>query len=133
MQTFLPYSDFRASAQTLDRQRLGKQRVEALSIYRILTGQTSGGAWRNHPAVNMWRGYEDALCLYLEAMIEEWVGRGYKNNIVVPDFNPNPKMPYWLGYSSFHKSHRSNLTRKNPEWYNNYWTEPNDLEYVWPA
>ena len=29
MQTFLPYEDFRASARVLDRQRLGKQRVEA--------------------------------------------------------------------------------------------------------
>ena len=133
MQTFLPYADFRASAQALDRQRLGKQRVEALSIHRILMGQTAGGAWRNHPAVNMWRGYEDALCLYLEAMIEEWVKRGYKNNIIIPPHENNPKMPYWLGYSLFHQSHRSNLTRKLPEWYNQHWSESPEMEYVWPA
>lgn len=28
MQTFLPYQNFVASARVLDRQRLGKQRVE---------------------------------------------------------------------------------------------------------
>jgi len=29
MQTFLPYPDFARSAAVLDRQRLGKQRLEA--------------------------------------------------------------------------------------------------------
>ena len=30
MQTFLPYSDYVASAKCLDRQRLEKQRIETL-------------------------------------------------------------------------------------------------------
>ena len=36
MQTFLPYSNFKKSAKCLDRQRLGKQRVEALKNYIFL-------------------------------------------------------------------------------------------------
>ena len=31
MQTFLPYPDFKRSAEALDRQRLGKQRSSASS------------------------------------------------------------------------------------------------------
>ena len=33
MQTFLPYADFKRSAESLDNKRLGKQRVEAMQIY----------------------------------------------------------------------------------------------------
>lgn len=36
MQTFLPYPDFVKSAKCLDNKRLGKQRVEAWTIYRTL-------------------------------------------------------------------------------------------------
>ncbi len=39
MQTFLPYADFERSAAVLDRQRLGKQRVETLQIFQALTGR----------------------------------------------------------------------------------------------
>jgi len=35
MQTFLPYADFKESAQCLDYRRLGKQRVEAKQIHRM--------------------------------------------------------------------------------------------------
>ena len=37
MQTFLPYPAFDLSAQVLDRQRLGKQRVETLQVLKALT------------------------------------------------------------------------------------------------
>lgn len=37
MQTFLPYPDFAESASVLDRQRLGKQRVETLQVMKALT------------------------------------------------------------------------------------------------
>lgn len=56
MQTFLPYPDFELSARFLDRQRLGKQRVEAWQILNVLEELKIPGrtpAWRNHPAVRM--------------------------------------------------------------------------------
>lgn len=131
MQTFLPYPDFYASAQTLDRLRLGKQRVEAQQIYHVLKGFSNG--WLNHPAVLMWSGYENALCKYLELCILEWKDRGYKNTIVVPKYG-EVVMPWWFGNNDFHASHRSNLLRKNPDYYSRYnWTEPNDLPYLWPV
>lgn len=38
MQTFLPYSNFAKSVQSLDRQRLGKQRVETMQIMQAIYG-----------------------------------------------------------------------------------------------
>ena len=78
MQTFLPYPDFTASAQSLDSKRLGKQRVEAIQIMRTLLGISTRG-WRNHPAVLMWEGHEAALWRYTDAICTEWVERGYRN------------------------------------------------------
>ena len=63
MQTFLPFSDFDASAHALDVKRLGKQRVETIQIVRALTVPDYG--WRSHPAALMWKGYEEALGRYL--------------------------------------------------------------------
>jgi hypothetical protein len=41
--------------------------------------------------------------------------------------------PSWLGDPQFHAAHRSNLLRKDPEYYGKFgWTEPDDLEYPWP-
>lgn len=139
MQTFLPYADFHKSARVLDRQRLGKQRVEVKQILRTLRGITSG--WRNHPAVKMWRGYEVALALYGLDVCEEWSRRGYRdaqaNEIrdLVSPFSYGPaSYPPWLGDNEFHLSHRSNLIRKKPEHYGKLWPGvPNDLPYVWPA
>jgi hypothetical protein len=34
VQTFLPFSDFEASARVLDVKRLGKQRVECIQVLR---------------------------------------------------------------------------------------------------
>lgn len=134
MQTFLPYPDFAASAAALDSRRLGKQRVEAYQILRILRGEYAGRGWRHHPAVAMWRGFEDALGLYMNAMIAEWVRRGYKNTMALYAAPAQPEMPPWLGDPALHAAYRSNLLRKAPDFYRQYgWTEPADLPYVWPV
>ncbi len=131
MNTFLPYPDFAESARCLDSRRLGKQRVEAMQILRAIANPTYG--WQHHPAINMWRGNEQALALYMNAMITEWVQRRYKNNIPLNDVEGNVKMPPWLGNSKFHASHRSNLLRKDPAYYGQFhWEEPPDLPYIWP-
>jgi len=77
MQTFLPYPNFTKSAAVLDRQRLGKQRVETLQILRALSDSSYG--WQNHPAVKMWRGCERALAAYGLLICAEWIDRGYKD------------------------------------------------------
>lgn len=79
MQTFLPFPDIVRSAACLDRQRLGKQRLEARQILDILMGKIDGGGWKNHAAVRMWRGYPNGLCMYGLAVANEWRQRGYKD------------------------------------------------------
>lgn len=138
MQTLLPVPDFDECARYLDRQRLGKQRVECLQIMRALI---DGGSWSNHPAVRMWRGHEPTLFLYSMAICKEWKARGYKDTCeeklrheVGRLSNPNSSPPAWLGDAKFHASHRSNLLRKNREWYSQWgWKESPDLDYVWPT
>lgn len=138
MQTFLPYPDFNQSAKVLDRQRLGKQRVETLQLLRALAGLTKG--WRTHPAALMWRGYEHALVRYGLAMCNEWLRRGYRDNCreklytLAEAFPSNHHTPRWIGDEAFHASHRSNLLRKDPKHYSQFaWCEPDDLPYVWPV
>jgi ribosome modulation factor len=137
MQTFLPYPEFGASAAVLDRQRLGKQRVECLQILKALTDPTAG--WNHHPVTNMWRGYEAAFVEYSVAICDEWTSRGYKDTCrgKILDMQPlvfTTNRPPWLGNHAFHASHRSNLLRKFPEHYGQFgWTEPMDLAYVYPT
>lgn len=136
MQTFLPYPGFAESARVLDDIRLGKQRVEAFQIVRTLAGVTKG--WRHHPAVKMWRGHEDALVDYGLAMCVEWTNRGRADTVhgklLEHRSDRDPVPPPWLGDPGFHASHRSNLLRKDPQWYGQFgWAESDDLPYVWPV
>ena len=139
MQTFLPYSNFAASAEVLDRRRLGKQRVETL---QIMTALLEGRGWVNHPATRMWRGFEFCLLMYQEAICEEWMTRGYSDSCLVRTgrlyfkhrWGGDPDVPDWLGDPSVHISHQSNLLRKDYAHYGPYFPGvPTDLEYVWPA
>lgn len=139
MQTFLPYPDFKQSAQTLDWKRLGKQRVEGMQLLKAILGvkKLDGNfykGWQNHPATKMWLSYPDALKVYTNSMINEWIRRGYKNNMQLYKVPRNYTMPDWLGNEYFHASHRSNLLRKDFNYYSQYgWQEQNDLPYIWPA
>jgi hypothetical protein len=130
MQTFLPYPDFNQSAAVLDRQRLGKQRVEA---YQILRAINFGGGWSNHPIVKMWTGYENALRLYSNAIVEEWIRRGYRNSLETYDLaGCGIAYPWWLGIKEFHASHRAALLAKDFGYYSKYgWTEVPRIKYIW--
>jgi len=132
MQTFLPYPSFIESAKCLDYRRLGKQRVEARQILRALR---NGGTWKNHPAVRMWAGYELALSLYGDTMIQEWTLRGYVNNMeLICPYVRRQDYPQWFGDWAFHSSHRSNLLRKDRSYYGRFgWSESDTLPYVWPV
>lgn len=132
MQTFLPYPDFEKSAKVLDYKRLGKQRVEAMQVYNIVSGKRTMGGWINHPTVKMWKNYPDALALYHNYCIKEWIKRGYNNTMKIIDIPENIVMPRWLGDERLHSSHRSNLLRKDSEYYGKYnWTETAGIPYFW--
>lgn len=149
MQTFLPWSDFRASARVLDTRRLGKQRVETLQVLRGLV--VPGYGWRRHPAVRMWAGYEEALVRYGLEVCAVWCERGHRDTCadkLVADltaFRPGARvrdqpqleaageLPPWLGDEAVHRSHRSALVRKDPAAYAPLFPDvPDDLPYTWP-
>lgn len=137
MQTFLPYQDFKESARSLDYRRLGKQRVEVLQLLNSFNRPGYKG-WKNHPAREMWRGHENALVMYGQAICNEWISRGYKDTCfgkitLCYNSNSNSELPSWIGDSAIHISHQSNLIRKQPSYYAPLWPGiPDDLPYVWP-
>ncbi|MEW2071347.1 MSMEG_6728 family protein [Streptomyces sp. NPDC007346] len=150
MQTFLPYPDFAASAASLDARRLGKQRVEALQVLRGLT--VPGYGWRHHPAVRMWTGYEEALVRYGLEICRVWTAAGRADTCAASlvselaahredpgvrtqeQLQADREVPPWLGDPAFHRSHRSALRGKAPDFYAPLFPhDPDDLPYVWPA
>lgn len=138
MQTFLPYPCFYESLKVLDNKRLGKQRLEAMqlvnSTLKLEVDPNAKIGWANHPARTMWRGYLDALKLYHNLSINEWVSRGFNNTMKLYDLPSTVTLPPWIGKDDVHASHRSNLIRKDPIWYGKFgWSEPSTMEYVWPV
>ena len=149
MQTFLPFPDFDRSAAALDARRLGKQRVEVLQIVRALTVPTY--AWKSHPAVLMWQGYEEALGCYGGAVVRAWRELGFGDTceatIVAdlaaagvlgirtqPELAAAGELPPWLGDEALHRSHQSALVRKDPAVYRPRFPDvPDDLPYLWPV
>jgi hypothetical protein len=163
MQTFMPYNDFARTAKSLDNKRLNKQALEAWQI--MLTnlhldpnnGHRPPRGWFNHPAAVMWRGHEQALLTYIEAMVEEWKGRGYKSTILdkatntfvfaiendLTMYEDDVIMPTWIEnkllLDKLTETHRLALLTKNYEWYSQFdWPEdhgfqPATYEYFWPG
>jgi hypothetical protein len=149
VQTFLPYADFERSARVLDRRRLGKQRVECIQIVRGLT--VPGYAWRHHPAVLMWKGFEEALGSYALTCCRVWTELGFSDTCsttIAQDLASAgasrirtqaelalvDALPPWLGDADFHRAHQSSLLRKDPDFYRPVFPHvPEDLPYVWPV
>ena len=130
MQTFLPNSNFQKTAEVLDWRRLGKQRVEGMQIIKTILNPDAKG-WKNHPIVIMWTPYVQALMVYTNTIINEWIKRGYNNNMELYKIN-SIIMPDWLGNKKFHASHRANLLRKDYEYYSKFgWGENPKSPYVW--
>jgi Pyrimidine dimer DNA glycosylase len=150
VQTFVPFADFEKSMRTLDTKRLGKQRVEVIQIVRALT--VPGYAWSSHPAVLMWKGYEEALGRYGLTSCEIWTERGFGDSCaatITADLRTSgvveirtyaalaaaDALPPWLFDEALQRSHRSSLLRKDPEHYGPLFPPdtPRDLDYVWPV
>lgn len=150
MQTFTPYADFEQSLRALDLKRLGKQRVEVIQIVRALT--VPGYAWSAHPAVLMWKGYEEALGRYGLTACDVWTERGFADTCAVTiaadlatagvmrirsyqHLAEAEALPPWLFDEELQRSHRSSLLRKDPDHYASQFPPdtPQDLSYVWPV
>jgi hypothetical protein len=72
----------------------------------------------------MWRDYVNALKLYYNDSIDVWKSRGFKNTMQYEVIEGEFILPHWLGDPEFHASHRSNLLRKNFDYYSKHgWTD----------
>lgn len=87
--------------------------------------------------MKMWKGYSNALLLYKNLCIKEWVKRGFNNNMEISDIKEAIiVMPPWLGDERLHSSHRANLLRKDYNFYSKYnWKEKyinyELIDYFW--
>jgi len=102
--------------------------------------------WYNHPAVKMWKGYEQSLLIYIENILvankkrnshiklDKTIESYHKLAHIIAD-SPQYKLesPWWLGYDKFHQSHRANLLRKNYDYYIKYFNEDLTTPYWWPS
>jgi hypothetical protein len=136
MQTFLPYSDYEASAQTLDNKRLNKQILEGYQILKVLSGASPSGAWRNHPAVLMWERSERELRRYIGHMIYEAEWRGIKTDKNKSNLNQleaehghkwGDEIPFWMESDvtlmCIITTHKVNLFKKDPLYYAEFQSE----------
>lgn len=154
MQTFLPEPTIRECARALDNKRLNKQILEGYQILKVLSNASPSGAWRNHPAVLMWKNHEIALLSYIKSMITEAKNRGIKtdkNESNIKDLEiqyskfwgkGNPK---WFRSSEHERvmtTHKANLYLKDPEYYHHYKQFVDDemntpccerCKYYWPT
>lgn len=130
MQTFLPSTDPHLVARILDSKRLNKQILEGYQILNVLSGMSKGNGWKNHPAVLMWRGFEQGLWFYIQAMIEEAKNRGIKTDKNEENLN-NLKSQCWEDWGTTEPefwsddvkvmrittTHKANLFDKDPIYY----------------
>jgi hypothetical protein len=99
----------------------------------------------------MWAGYEEALVRYGLEVCRAWTDAGRADTCaatLVADFaayrpgdpvrdagalDAAGEVPPWLGDEAFHRSHRSALVTKDPEYYRPLFPDvPAGLPYVWP-
>jgi hypothetical protein len=150
MQTFLPSADYEYTAQTLDSKRLNKQILEGYQIMKVLSGASESGAWRNHPAVLMWRNAEHSLMDYIDHMVYEADFRGIKTDKNVSNLRTlkhnfshmwGKAIPIWQKPEHLTRvvdSHKSNLYRKDSVLYSefsSYTAKPccDKCLYYWPT
>lgn len=148
--TFVTDNDPIQCAKNLDYRRLGKQRVEAFQLLNVLLKRTETKGWSSHPALLMWKGYENGLKYYLNCMIEEWINRGYNNTMEYEVYDTVSNdgssenivilMPWWFNCYQLQLSHKCSLLRKDYDHYSEVFhitKEEKDKYflkgYVWPS
>ena len=156
MQTFLSESTFQKSVAVLDNRRLNSQLKESLQIVKVLT-DPDAKAWRNHPAVLQWKGYEKALLFYASeaelecelrgiktdknsaklSMFMEQISADSDNRVILPDWWTSTTLS-----SRVMITHKARLFVKDPSFYSMYENYAEDAKelvccshcnYFWPA
>lgn len=95
--------------------------------------------WYNHPATQAVKNYELFFIDYALEIADSCLKLGYKDTLIPKIqafkeiFKGEYKKPWYWGDNRFHDSHKSNLLRKNKEYYGKFnWKVAENLEYWWP-
>ena len=134
---FITSTNLEECARNLDYRRLGKQRLECIEIIE-------GDSWKNHPCYLMWKNNKEALKIYFNHILREWISRGFQNSLafysideskaqfydITYDENTylttisNPKInensilfPKWFCWKPLILSQRASLLRKDEVYY----------------
>ena len=116
MQVFVPYPSPIDVAKCLDKRRLRKQIIECDQILKAISGKSQ--AWKNHPVVKMYRGYDRWLCAYSDCIYayndgqEELASR-------LSDTADGCRPPFLT--DAFCDQHKRRLFTKAPELYPQFW------------
>ena len=147
MQTFVPYADLVKSCGSLDKKRCFKQVVETKQILCILRAKNLPEDWQqtksytnqpffNHPAVRMWKGYEEFLKQYYNVFLEYCINvHKIKTDLPFLFCFKNPEKPFWWGEEKIHRSHRARLIVKDFEFYLHKFIDDDGYNYGhywWP-
>lgn len=134
MQTFIPDPDPIKIARILDRRRVFNQINEGKVLLDLHEGRTDN-SWKNHPAFKMWIGQANALRYYINCMIMECIkNRGIKTNYLLYDTEEFETLPDFFTDVRVLTSHRSNLMRKDPDFYGKFgWHDYGINGYYWPC
>ena len=147
MQVFVPFQDTALIAECLDNKRLNKQLLEGRQLLNINASGKTKGAWINHPAAKMVRGYEGWFMDYLKVIKKECNKRGIEttnNWNAILDIREHANVwndvgaPLWWGDQRVHDSHQANLYRKDPIHYFDFRDTINNpccarCLYYWPV
>lgn len=142
MITFCPLADVEAIARLLDDVRLNAQRTEAWVILRWLRNPDRYSRFVASDTCSMWASSLDALAVYYNAMLREWLRRGGKTvkcklEESVVGREDQVQFPGWWGNDQLHHCHRIALLCKDPEHYGQFFSEPvpgdRFYDYVWPS
>jgi len=143
MQTFMPVTNFQESSRIIDKKRCWKQCMEAWQMLNGFERERNGDkfGYRNHAAIRMWVGYDEALKVYYNEFWYTCVDIHHYNIVKIKPIEVDHSkvvLPPWIGYEPLHSSHRSRLLQKNYEYYKQFnWKEDNEhlneVNYLWPV
>mmetsp|Transcript_116537 Transcript_116537/g.206065 ORF Transcript_116537/g.206065 Transcript_116537/m.206065 type:complete len:240 (-) Transcript_116537:190-909(-) len=142
MITFCPVTDVVAIAKLLDDKRLNASRTESGAILKWLRNPERYSRFQTAGFCVMWAYNLEALAVYYNAMLREWLDRGYNviesrldESVVGRESEIN--FPGWWGNPLLHSNHRIALLTKFPEHYGKFgWSEKpapdGEYTYMWP-
>eukprot|EP01080_Neovahlkampfia_damariscottae_P001350 gene1350-11432_t len=90
-------------------------------------------SWSNHPVTTLWKDHVEALKLYYNCIVEEWIERKYNNNLELEFIDETTlDIPPFLNNEEFMIVQRRNMIRKNQEFYSKIFGDLEEKDgYMW--